>query len=72
MAKDRAVLPGASHIVLEKILHKAPHRCQAAVSRDGRVAALGFDMLQKRKDSVGSHVVETQTSDRLALVICQE
>jgi hypothetical protein len=58
--------------VPEKILHKAPHGSQAAVSCDGRVAALGFDMLQKREDCVGSHVVESQTSDRLPYVICQE
>jgi hypothetical protein len=58
--------------VPKKILHKAPHGGQPAVSRDGRVAALGFDMLEKREDCVDSDIVESQTSKRLTFMICQE
>ncbi len=34
--KDRAVLPHASHIVPEKILHKAPHSRQAVAVKPVR------------------------------------
>ena len=65
-------MASAGDIVPEKMLHEAAHRRQAAVSGDCGVAALRFDMFQKRQNRVGSYIVEGQTCNRLVLVVRQE
>ena len=66
-----AILAGAGYIMPQKMLHEAADRRQATVSRHGRVAALGFDVVQELQYGFGLNVVEIQIGNGFAFVAGQ-
>jgi hypothetical protein len=70
--KNTTVLTRPRHVVPEQMLNEAANGCEAAVPRNGRVAAPRFRMIQKRQYSIGLDVFKCQIRYRFASLIGQK
>jgi hypothetical protein len=70
--KNTTILTRPRHVVPEQMLYEAANGCEAAVPRNGRVAAPRFRMIQKRQYSIGLDVFKCQIRYRFASLIGQK
>ena len=70
--ENTTVLASPGHVVPEEMVHEATNGCQAAISCDGRVPALRFNMIEESENRIHLDMLEVQISHRATLLLSKE